>query len=290
MILVTGGTGYVGRFLLRELARQQQSVRCLVRPGKSEETLRPLRDWGMGIEEGDLLDEHARHRALADVRAVIHLAHIRYAPGVLKDAGSQVERLVLMSSLWRFSRVAAPGVAEVIDAEGAVEGSEKPWVVLRPSMIYGPGNDRNISRLRAQLRRWPVMPIFGSGYALHQPVYVGDVVQATLAALRRPGIEHRAYALAGQRALNYRALLAALGHSIGVSPIIVPLPARPVAALARILRRCGISLPLEPEQILRLQEDKEYDIGDGQRDLGYDPLSFEQGLQRVEEWDGHAAN
>ncbi len=290
MILVTGCTGYVAGFLLRELARQDESVRCLVRPHKPEESLRPLREWGMSIQEGDLLDERARRRALEGVRAVIHLAHIRYAPLVLSDAGTQVERLVLMSSLWRFSRVVAAGVTEVINAEKAVEKCDKPWVLLRPSMIYGPGSDRNISRLRAQLRRWRVMPIFGSGQALHQPVYVGDVVRATMAALRQPGIEHRSYALAGRSALSYRDLLTALGHSIGVSPIIVPLPARPAAALVGILRRWGAPLPLEPEQILRLQEDKQYDIGEAQRDLAYEPVAFERGLELVGAGGGHAEN
>ncbi len=288
MILVTGGTGYVGGFLLRELAQQDESVRCLVRPGKAAEALRPLRDWGMGILEGDLLDERVRCRALEGVRAVIHLAHIRYAPLILKDGGPQVERFVLMSSLWRFSRVAAPAVTEVVDAEKAVEKSEKPWVVLRPSMIYGPGCDRNISRLRAQLRRWRLLPIFGRGQALHQPVYVGDVVQATVAALRQSGIEHRSYALAGRSALSYRDLLAALGHSIGVAPLIVPLPVRPAVYAVRALRRWGIPLPLEPEQILRLQEDKQYDIGEAQRDLDYDPVAFERGLHLVGAWGRHA--
>ena len=129
-----------------------------------------------------------------------------------------------MSSLWRFSRVPSAAVDEVIESEAVVEASDRPWVLLRPSMIYGPGNDRNISRLRNHLRRWRWIPIFGRGYTMHQPVYVEDVVGATITAVDQPDIEHRSYALAGGEMLTYRDLLQTLGHSIGVSPSLCRCP------------------------------------------------------------------
>ena len=283
MILVTGGTGYVGQFLLDALAQGNAQVRCVVRPGKPKSALERLRRYGMEICEGDLLDSTVLNAALRDVRCVLHLAHIRFAPNVLRAAPDSVERLVLMSSLWRFSRVPSPVVDEVIKAEREVEQSNKPWVLLRPSMIYGPGDDRNINRLRAHLNRWSVMPIFGSGRALQQPVFVGDVVAATIASMHAAGIERRAYAIAGAQAVTYRVLLKMLGASMGVTPRIVSLPARPLAALLGAVRRCGIHLPVDPEQILRLQEDKQYNISAARADLAFDPLTFEAGLEKVEQ-------
>jgi len=285
MMLVTGGMGYVGQFLLRELAQQKRSVRCLVRPGKPKEKLHQLEQWGMEWVEGDLLNGEVRRRALKGVRTVVHLAHIRYGAALLADMPGEVERVVMMSSLWRFSRVQSAAVDEVVESEHAVEGSDKPWVLLRPSMIYGPGNDRNISRLRTHLRRWRCVPIFGSGYAVHQPVYVEDVVGATIAAVDQPDIEHRSYALAGGEELTYRDLLHALGDSIGVSPLIVPLPARFLAYIIGVLREWGVRLPVDSEQIMRLQEDKRYDIADARRELGFNPLCFKEGLQRLADWE-----
>jgi len=285
MMLVTGGMGYVGQFLLRELAQQKRSVRCLVRPGKPKEKLHQLEQWGMEWVEGDLLNGEVRRRALKGVRTVVHLAHIRYGAALLADMPGEVERVVMMSSLWRFSRVQSAAVDEVVESEHAVEGSDKPWVLLRPSMIYGPGNDRNISRLRTHLRRWRCIPIFGSGYAVHQPVYVEDVVGATIAAVDQPDIEHRSYALAGGEELTYRDLLHALGDSIGVSPLIVPLPARFLAYIIGVLREWGVRLPVDSEQIMRLQEDKRYDIADARRELGFNPLCFKEGLQRLADWE-----
>ena len=281
MILVTGGMGYVGQFLLRELAQQRLTVRCLIRSGKPKGKLRQLEQWGMEWVEGDLLDETTRRRALEGARVVIHLAHIRYASVLLADIHNEIERIILMSSLWRFSRVPSASVDEVVESEAVVEASDKPWVLLRPSMIYGPGNDRNISRLRNHLHRWRWIPIFGGGHTIHQPVYVEDVVGATITAVDQPDIEHRSYALAGGEVLTYRDLLHTLGHSIGVSPLIVPLPARPLAYILNVLRNRGFRLPVDSEQIMRLQEDKQYDITDARRDLGFSPSNFEDGIRRM---------
>jgi nucleoside-diphosphate-sugar epimerase len=281
VIVVTGGLGYVGGFLLERLVQGKERVCCLVRPGKSELALSALRGMGVDIVEGDLAQTGPYTHALATARVIVHLAHIRYAPQVLQHVGPENERIVLVSSLWRFSRVASPVVGEIIEAEKAVEQSDKPWVLLRPSMIYGPRGDRNISRLTTHLQRWRFLPIFGNGQNLHQPVYVGDVVSAILASVERPGIEYRSYALAGRYPLSYRELVYAVGGSVGISPWIVALPAGPVAYLLQMLRRCGLSIGIEPEQIMRLQEDKSYSIKDAQQDLGFEPLEFAQGLQSI---------
>ncbi len=281
MIVVPGGMGYVGGFLLEKLAGAGERVCCLVRPGKSPAALAILREMGVDVVEGDLGKAGAYASALAAARIIVHLAHIRYARQILECASSSTERIVLVSSLWRFSRVPSPVINEVIAAEQVVEQSDKPWVLLRPAMIYGPRGDRNISRIAAHLQRWRLLPIFGDGQKLQQPIYVGDVVSAILASIERPGIEHRSYAVAGRYPLSYRELVYAVGRSVGVSPLIVALPARPSAYIAQVLRRLGLSLGVEPEQILRLQEDKSHSIEDAQRDLDFAPLDFEQGLRRA---------
>jgi nucleoside-diphosphate-sugar epimerase len=281
MILVTGGSGYVGRFLLKRLAQQPERVCCLLRPGRERGAIEQL---GFDTVAGDLEQPEALASIFAEADAIVHLVHIRYAPAVLHYAGNDVKRIVLLSSLRRFSRVSSPSVLEVGEAERAVLDSPKPWVLLRPAMIYGPGDDRNISRLRAHLRRWRFQPVFGDGLSLQQPVYVEDVVDAILAALVRPAIEGRAYALAGACAMTYRELIGAVGDSAGIVPRIVRLPVRPCVWALRLLRRCGLPSGIEPEQILRLQEDKAFSIEEARRDLGYDPLDLQRGLAQVEAW------
>ncbi|MFO7900713.1 MAG: NAD-dependent epimerase/dehydratase family protein [Planctomycetota bacterium] len=184
MILVTGATGYLGRRVVRRLCERHEQVRCLVRATSDTSELEHLE---VEIHVGDLEDRPSACPAFRDADAVIHLAHIRYAPVVLESASPGVSRIVLLSSLRALSRVPSSSVTDVRTGEAAARASRLPWILLRPSMIYGPGDDRNISRLADFLRRHRIFPVLCDGRTLQQPVFVEDVVQAVLAAAAGQG-------------------------------------------------------------------------------------------------------
>ena len=278
MILVTGATGYTGRFLLRRLVETGQPLRCLVRPASARAD---LDRYGVEVCTGDLENPEGVRPAFAGVRMVLHLAHIRYTPTIIACAGREVERMVLVSSLRRFSRVPSASVDEVRQGEDCAMRAGIPCTILRPAMIYGPGDDRNISRLAAYLRRSRWFPIFGTGRALQQPVYVEDVVAGLLAAAQRSGTAGKAYALAGAEALTYERLIDMVGETVGVKPVKVHVPVSLALAGVWCLERLGVRLGVGSEQILRLQEDKVFSVEEARADLGYEPLSFAEGLARV---------
>lgn len=278
MIAVTGATGYTGSLLVRRLVIAGEPVRCLVRP---ETDARQLEQFGVEIVRGDLQQPGGVGAVLKGARVVLHLAHIRFAQAVLDAVDMGVERLVLVSSLRRFSRVPDPSVSEIAAAEALVLKSALPWVLLRPSMIYGPGDDRNISRLVVQLRNHRVLPIPGSGRHLQQPVYVEDVVQGILAAAAIADIDRRSYALAGPEALSYNALVDAVGKAVGITPLKIHLPLGLVLWGVTAVQKLGMRLGIDRAQILRLQEDKTYSIAETSSDLGYKPLAFAAGLNRI---------
>ena len=115
---------------------------------------------------------------------MVSATHIRHAPALIsvcREAG--VKRAVFLSSTWRFSKVNTTGVNTVIAGEESVNVSGLETTLLRPTMIYGPGDDRNISRLRNYLRRYRIIPIFGNGSRLVQPVYVTDLAKAVVQAI-----------------------------------------------------------------------------------------------------------
>jgi nucleoside-diphosphate-sugar epimerase len=263
---------------MRRLAEGEEPIRCLVRPISDAGGLEQL---GVEVCRGDLADRESVRAAFRGVRVVLHLAHICYAQTVLDCADAEVERLVLISSLRRFSRVPDPSVDEVIRAEALVLQSQRPWVILRPAMIYGFGDDRNISRLATRLRRRRFTPIPGSGRNLHQPVFVEDVVAGILAAAETPGIEGRLYALAGGEALSYDALVDAVGRAVGVRPLKIHLPLGWALLALRVLGWLGMRSGIDHRQVLRLQEDKAFSIAEAREDLGYQPLSFAAGLAKV---------
>ena len=240
-----------------------------------------LDGWGVEVCAGDLENREEVRAAFAGATRVLHLAHIRYAQIVIECSTAEVEHLVLVSSLRRFSQVSSASVDEVVRGEACAKHSDVPCTILRPSMIYGPGDDRNISRLAAYLRRHSWVPVFGSGRHLQQPVYVEDVVAGILAAVQRPHTIGRTYALAGPEAFSYNRLIDLVGTAVGTTPVKLHIP----TGLARVglwcVGRTRIRLGIEPEQILRLQEDKSFSIASARRDLGYAPLRFEEGLTKI---------
>lgn len=278
MILVTGATGYTGRFVLQRLVQAGGPVRCLVRPTSNFDE---LRKWGVELCTGDLANPAEVRGAFAGIKQVIHLAHIRYTPTIVKCLPDVVEHTILVSSLRRFSQVPSPSVDEVIQGEECAVQTRIPYTILRPSMIYGPGDDRNISRLAAHLKRCSWIPVCGNGEYLQQPVYVEDVVESILTVLQRPHTIGKIYALAGPEALTYNQLIDLVGAAVGVKPVKLRLPVGLALAGLWCLQRAGLKGGIDEEQIRRLQEDKIFSIAAAQADLGYAPVEFAEGLERV---------
>ncbi|MEW6756094.1 MAG: NAD-dependent epimerase/dehydratase family protein [Candidatus Latescibacterota bacterium] len=278
MIAVTGGAGYTGGFLVRRLAQGDGPVRCLVRPSSDRRELERL---GVEVVLADLESPAQVRAGLAGARTILHVAHIRFAGTVVAQAPSTTEQVVCVSSQRAVSRVPSPSVDRAQAGERAAACGPVPWTILRPTMIYGPGDDRNLSRLAAQLRRCRWVPVCGSGRALQQPVWVEDVVSAILGACGNPRAIGRVYALGGAEPLPLDELLDCVGAAVGVRPVKVHLPAGVCVAAVRLLGALGARPGLEPEQLWRLQEDKACSFEAARADLGYDPLTLAQGLARL---------
>jgi len=276
MILVTGATGYTGRFLVRSLVDSGHEVRCLVRPSSEVEQLRGL---GVDLVVADLGGSLASY--LQGITHVAHVAPIWLCKRVVEALTTEVEAAVFVSSLRRLSSVASASVEAVAAGERLVEEATCRVTVLRPSMIYGPGDDGNISRLVRHLRRHRWLPVFGSGQHLQQPVFVGDVIRAIVTALFRPGSGSSAYAVAGPEAVPFNELVDFVGAAVGTRPRRIHFPVVMGVVAGRCLGALGVRSAPSPEQIRRLQEDKVFDIEPARTDLGFDPISFAEGLRMV---------
>ena len=278
MILVTGATGYTGRFLLRRLVQSGYSLRCLVRP-TSDRT--ELDRCGAEVWTGDLENPGEVRGAFVDIRRVLHLAHIRFVPTIVECLDEAIEHIVLVSSLRRFSRVSSTSLDDVVRGEECALQAGIPFTILRPSMIYGPGDDRNISHLATYLQRYKWIPVFGSGRHLQQPVYVEDVVGGILTALERPQTIGKSYALAGPEALTHNQLIDLVGEVVGVRPVKMHIPVGLALAGFWCLKKVGMQVGIDADQIRRLQEDKSFSIAEAQADLDFAPVKFGEGLARI---------
>lgn len=194
MILITGGTGFVGSHVIRRLRSAGLAVRAIVRsPAKAG----ALRDLGVEVVPGDIADASSLVAAATGCDRIIHLVGIIQEAPAVTFRGVHVEgtRSVLAAAhkagvryfLHQSALGTRPNAASEYhrtkwEAEELVRLSGIPCTILRPSLIYGPGDLFTI-RLSSMFKLSPVLPIIGSGTSKVQPIFIDDVASCILKAV-----------------------------------------------------------------------------------------------------------
>jgi nucleoside-diphosphate-sugar epimerase len=277
-ILVTGATGFTGRFVCQELRRRQWPFTCLVRPS-SDTTW--LAQHSIPWVTADLTDGLALKQAFAGFQTLINVASLGFgwAPGVIAACQAQhLQRAVFVSTTALFTKLNARSKAMRQAAESAIQTSGLNYTILRPTMIYGTPGDRNMVRLLRLIQRSPIIPVFGDGQSYQQPVYVADLAWAICEVINHPHTIGRDYNLSGGQVLTYNQVIETAARALGRSLLILHLPAQPIIYLLETLERFHLPLPLKGEQIRRLNEDKTFSHSLAQQDFGYHPRSFATGI------------
>jgi len=279
-LLVVGGSGFLGGYVLREAVRQGHQVLALARSPAAAGT---VEGHGARPIAGDLDDACRLDGAFSAARceALVCLASLGHGhgPGIVaaaEEAG--IPRAVFVSTTAVTTTLHPPTKQVRLLAEQQIRGSGLDWTILRPTMIYGAAGDRNLSRLLRLLSRTAVLPVPGNGKCLHQPVHVADVAGAVLGALQRPAAIGSLYNVAGPEPLTFSELLYSCARVVGSRTQLVPVPLAPLVALVRGYERLSRNPRIRAEQLLRLAEDKAFEIDDAIRDLGYAPRSFADGI------------
>ena len=188
-----------------------------------------------------------------------------------------IKRALFVSTTGIYSRFRAV-TTEYLQSEAAINESGIAFTIIRPSMIYGTDRDRNMTKLLRFLDKWPVFPVFGSGEYLMQPVYVQDLAEGILTAiLREEASRGKAYNLCGPSPLPYIDLLRECSRALGRKTKFLHIPtkiAEGMAAVGEIIP----GFPITREQVMRISEDKNFDISLAQKELEYSPRSFAEGI------------
>lgn len=279
-LLVVGGSGFLGGYVLRAAARHGHQVLALAR---SPAAAHAVAGDGAQPIAGDLDDARTLDEAFAAARceALVCVASLGYGhgPGIVaaaEEAG--IPRAVFVSTTAVTTALHPPTKQIRLAAERQILGCGLDWTILRPTMIYGAAGDRNLSRLLRLLNRVPVLPVPGTGTCLHQPVHVADAAAAVLAAVQRPAAVGSLYNVAGPEPLPFTELLHTCARAVGSGTRLVQVPLAPLVTMARGYERLSRHPRIRAEQLLRLGEDKAFAIDDAIRDLGYAPRSFASGI------------
>lgn len=262
-----------------EVRRQypDASIRCLVRSAAGAADMARR---GVGHVVGDLYDEASLARVFDGADTLLNVASLGF-PWVDTLFGatgrSTLRRGVFVSTTAILTALPVRSKPLREHGEQLVRNSGLEWTILRPTMIYGTPDDRNIIRLIRLIDRLPIVPIVAPD-ALQQPVHVADVARAVVDVLRCPATIGHSYNIAGRAPLPLRALFEQTASALGRRRLFLPVPLAPIRAGVRLYGALTAHPRLKVEQIDRLGEHKAFGYDKASRDFGYAPRPFEEGV------------
>jgi nucleoside-diphosphate-sugar epimerase len=268
---VVGASGRSGLALCRSLLADGLPVVPVVR--------NPAKWMASGLpgeaQQADLTAPDALRDALAGAARIVSCAHARHTPAIIAAAPSEAV-FVLLGSTRKFTRWPDTHGDGVLAGEAAFLGSGRSGVMLHPTMIYGARGEDNVQRLARVLRWLPVMPLPGGGRFLVQPIYQADVTRCIRAALTHRWLGSRTLVIAGPEPVRYADFVREVANAAGLRrPFILPFPAAPLLLAARLTKHV---VPVQPEEIRRLVEDKAFDTAPMRDLLHIAPVSLTEGL------------
>lgn len=277
-IFVTGATGFTGSRVVPRLLQNGFAVRCLYRAASDRSPLDGLNvEWVLG----DVSDTDSLTSAMQGADALVNIASLGFghADSILRAAkGAGIQRAIFISTTAIFTQLNASSKKVRVAAELAIETSGLQYTLLRPTMIYGSPRDRNMWRLIKFMRLSPIIPVFGDGQYLQQPIFVDDVASAVLGCLKADVTIGKSYNIAGKHPLTYNEVIDTIARAMNKRVWKLHIPSKPVVAFLSFFERMRLPFPLKAEQVLRLNENKGFSYAEASRDFGFSPLSFEEGI------------
>lgn len=290
MVTIFGGAGFIGRHVVQRLAAQGDRVRVVSRQPALAGHLQPLGEVGqIVIQQVDLQDQQALMALLDGSQAVINLI------GILAERGSatfdevqgelpgRIARAAAAAGVGRMVQISAigadPGSASAYarskaKGEAAVRAALPQATILRPSIVIGP-EDQFFNRFAAMARLLPALPLIGGGKTRFQPVYVGDLASAIVAALERPDAAGKTYEIGGPRTYSFAELMRYMLEVLGRRRMLVPISFGLADLQARLLAWLP-EPPLTQDQVLLLKQDNVVSAGaPGLAELGVTPTPIE---------------
>jgi uncharacterized protein YbjT (DUF2867 family) len=288
-VTVFGGTGFVGRRVVRHLSDSTATVRIASR--------HPARAEGDNVEQivADAHDERSVEAAVVGADGVVnaislyvehggdtfHSVHVEAAARIARVARrAGIKRFVHLSGIGADAASPSPYIRNRGEGEAAVQAAFPGAVVIRPAVMFAP-DDAFLTTILGLLRTLPAYPIFGDGRTRLQPVHVEDVAAAIAQVLRQTQRPYPIYELAGPRVYSYGELLRTIARTAGLRPVLVRIPFAfwgAVAGLAEILPHP----PLTRNQVELMQIDTTAsDSRPGFGLLGISPRSLEEELKTM---------
>jgi uncharacterized protein YbjT (DUF2867 family) len=287
-VVVFGGTGFLGKRVVRSAVAHNLTVRSASRRGRTEESV--------NVEQvtADIGDDRSVASAIPRSSVVVNAVSLyvessnRSFNSVHVEGAMRVARIAKQAGAQHFVHVSGIGadqhsssayVRSRGEGEAAVRSAFAEATIVRPAVMFGPG-DAFINPLAGVLRASPIFPLFGRGNTLLQPVHVADVAEAIVRIAIRPEAKLM-YELAGSEVVTYKMLIRALAQAIGKRPLLLPIPFS-LWWVAALLGKAVHDAPVTISQIELMSTDNVASAHfAGFRDLALHPQGILQALPSV---------
>lgn len=313
-VAVTGGSGFTGAALIKQLLDEGYKVKALIR----NPSTMPLNE-RLEIVLGDLGDKGALEKLVADTDTVFHIAAMYRSEGRYEEfleVNFEGTKKLLEASraagVRRFIYCSTIGVHGTVDKTPADESApfnpRDPYqetklmaekycmemhgkgievAVIRPCGIYGPGDTRMLKMFRMIDKG--MFFFVGDARPNFHPVYIDDLVQGFILAMRVPGAAGEVFIIGGPRYLPLREYVATAAHAIGTRPpgFTIPYPIMSIAAAACewLCKPLGISPPLHRRRLTFFKHNRAFSTDKAKRVLGYQPqVDLDEGFIRTVAW------
>lgn len=269
IITIVGGTGFVGRYVVSELAKAGYRIRVISRNPDAALHLKTAGDVGqISLISGNLAHPESIGSKLIGSYGVVNLV------GILFESGRQqftalhaqgAEKLASMAKAAgaeRFIHLSALGVDKAAGSEyarskmlgeKAVLAAFPEATILRPSVIFGP-EDNFFNQFADMASKFPALPLIGGGRCRFQPVYVGDVAKSVATCLERNDAEGQTFELGGPQVFSFKDILTYILAVTGKHRALVPMPF-PVASMVGAVGEWLPRPPLTRDQVTLLHYD-----------------------------------
>lgn len=287
MIFVTGATGFVGKNLVKKLAKDKK-IRCLVR---KDEYL------GKNIEivKGDLTDKKSLIAATKNISTIIHLASLIRSNNLAElnrvnvkgtkdlvnaSINNGVKKIIYLSSFdVKLKNKQGYGNSK-LEAEKIIKKSGLDYIILRPTVIYGIGDKENLNKLFKIIKKYPFAPVIGNGKYQLQPVYIDDVTDVIIKCIDLEK-NNRTYFIAGPKPLTFDEIIDETSEILAKKVYKIHFPLPFLKIMLKPYEVISKYPSLTYDKLSAVTENKTCDISKSERELDFKPINFEEGLKKT---------